>query len=48
MGFGEMGDFPNWTLPSALAVAEQVYSFLFALRDFLIVFIDGLMLDTFF
>ena len=30
MGFGEMGDFPNWNLPSALAVAKQGYSFLFA------------------
>ena len=39
------GRLPQLNLPSALAVAEQGYSFLFALRGFLIVFIDGLMLD---
>ena len=41
------GRFPQLNLPSALAEAKQGYSFLFALRVFLIVFIDGLMLHRF-
>jgi hypothetical protein len=42
-----MGDFPNWTLPSALAVAKQVYSFLFAYSGVLIALIVGLVLHWF-
>lgn len=38
MGFGEMGDFPNCILPSVVAEAKQVYSFLFAYSDVLIDF----------
>ena len=37
------GRFPQLNLPSALAVAKQVYSFLFAYWDVLIDFIEKLM-----
>jgi hypothetical protein len=39
-----MEDFPNCLLPSAVAEAKQVYSFLFAYWDVLIAFIVGLVL----
>jgi len=39
------GRFPQLNLPSALAVAKQGYSFLFAYRDVLIAFIVGLVLQ---
>jgi hypothetical protein len=42
------GRFPQLNLPSALAVAKQVYSFLFAYWGFLIAFIVGLVLHCFF
>jgi hypothetical protein len=41
------GRFPQLNLPSALAVAKQGYSFLFAYWDFLIAFIVGLVLHCF-
>lgn len=41
------GRFPQLNLPSALAVAKQGYSFLFAYRDVLIAFIVGLVLHYF-
>jgi hypothetical protein len=41
------GRFPQLNLPSALAVAKQGYSFLFAYRDVLIAFIVGLVLHWF-
>jgi len=42
------GRFPQLNLPSALAVAKQGYSFLFAYRDVLIAFIVGLVLQWLF
>ena len=41
------GRFPQLNLPSAWAVAKQVYSFLFAYWGFLIAFIVGLVLHWF-
>jgi hypothetical protein len=41
------GRFPQLNLPSALAVAKQGYSLLFAYRDVLIAFIVGLVLHWF-
>jgi len=41
------GRFPQLNLPSALAVAKQGYSFLFAYWDVLIAFIVGLVLHWF-
>ena len=41
------GRFPQLNLPSALAVAKQGYSFLFAYSGVLIAFIVGLVLHWF-